>query len=188
MRVVRTILAAIGLCALLAAAAAAWTFRGFDAQAGTLYWSMARTLAATGNIAEATVWKRPVAAGLSFEEVDESIRSLGARLNIRDVGALPLGDQVTAMRGAPWRKLKVYLFCNPLTAAEMIDYSEAYSAWLPCRVSLVEDGAGRLWLYTLNMDLMIHGGRPLPGPLGDQAAAIRTIIAGLLDKAATGEF
>ncbi len=188
MGILRNLLAATGLVAILATGWAVLTFRGFEPAAARVYYDMAQQLIETGNAAEATVWKRQVAEGLSFDEVDESIRSLAASLNIKDVGALPLGEQVEAMMGAEWRRLKIYLYCNPLTAATMVDHSDAYAAWLPCRVSLLEDAKGRLWLYTLNMDLMLHGGRPLPEPVLAEANTVRETIVTLMDKAAAGEF
>lgn len=192
MRFLRNLLALIGLVTVAAALWAGWRlktdFAGFDPKAAEVYWTMAKDLAATGNAAEATVWKRKVADGLTFEEVDESIKSVANDMNIKDVGALPLGDQVAAMKGTPWRKLKIYLYCNPLTAAAMIDYSDAYSAYLPCRISLLEDAKGDLWLYSLNMDMMIHGGRTLPDGLLKEAEHVREIILALLDRGAKGDF
>ncbi|HHC29910.1 MAG TPA: DUF302 domain-containing protein, partial [Rhodobacterales bacterium] len=156
MKAVRSLLALVGLLAILAVAYGAWSFRGFDPKAAGVYWNMAKRLAETGNSADATVWKRKVAEGLTFDEVDESIQSVALTENIRDVGQLPLGDQVSLMQGSDWRKLKLYLYCNPLTAAKMVNYSEAYSAYLPCRIALVEDEAGDLWIYSLDMDMMIY--------------------------------
>ncbi len=188
MGLARNALALLGLLTLLLAALGVAVFARFDRAAPGLYGSMLRDIVATGNPAEAMVWKRRVADGLSFEDVDLSIQSLAADLNMKDVGALPLGDQVAAMKGQPWRQLKVYLFCNPLTAAKMVEYSPAYAAWLPCRVSLVEDASGGLWLYALNMDVMLHGGTPLPTDLADEAEGARDAIFTLLDKAASGDF
>ena len=162
--------------------------KGFDPQAMTVYKNMTLKLLETGNPAEATVWKRQVKDGLSFDDVDNAIKTVAAEMNIKDVGALPLGDQVTAMQGKPWRKLKIYLYCNPLTAAKMIDYSDAYSAYLPCRVSLLEDAKGKLWLYSLDMDMMIHGGKPLPPELKKEAEKVKEIILAVLDRGAKGEF
>lgn len=191
-RLLRNALAVIGALSILAVAAGGvflWlTFRDFHPRSAAIYWDMAKVLSATGNPAEATTWKVRVADGLSFEDVEQSIQSLAHDYNIRDVGNLPLGDQITAMRGTPWRKLKIYLYCNPLTAAKMVEYSEAYSAFLPCRIALVEDAAGALWLYTMNMDMMIEGGRPLPGAVRPAAEEVRGIMRGLLDRAAAGEF
>ncbi len=189
---IRNILALIGLVAVLGGGwlgyRAMTDFAGFDPKAAEVYWSMARRLAETGNAAEATVWKRKVADGLTFDEIDQSIQSVAAEMNIKDVGALPLGDQVAAMKGEPWRKLKIYLYCNPLTAAAMIDHSDAYAAYLPCRVSLLEDKTGALWLYSLDMDMMIHGGKPLPDGLRQEAERVKEIILAVLDRGAKGEF
>ncbi len=188
MKLVNGLLALIGLAAIIAVGGAIWTFRDFDPKAAGVYWNMAKRLAETGNAVEATVWKRRVEDGLTFEDVEESIKSVAATENIRDVGSLPLGDQVSLMQEAEWRKLGIYLYCNPLTAAKMVDYSEAYSAWLPCRVALVEDEEGVLWLYSLDMDMMIYGGKPLPDELKAEALDVKDKILAILDGAAEGSF
>jgi len=188
MRFLTGILALVGLLALAAVAYVVWTFRDFDPKAAGVYWNMAQRLAETGNAAEATVWKRRVADGLTFDEVDESIQSVALTENIRDVGQLPLGDQVALMQGEDWRKLKIYLYCNPLTAAKMVEFSEAYSAYLPCRVALVEDDDGALWIYSLDMDMMIHGGKPLPPDLLEEAQHVKEVILAILDGGAEGSF
>ncbi|MCF6232532.1 MAG: DUF302 domain-containing protein [Rhodobacteraceae bacterium] len=163
-------------------------FDGFDEQAFDTYKGMFDRLIESGNAAAATVWKVKVAEGLSFEEVDESIKAVAVDLNIRGVGELPLGDQVAAMNGAPWRKLNIYLYCNPLTAAKMIEHDLAYAAYLPCRVSLVEDAEGNLWIYTLDMDMMIHGGETLPPELLKEALEVKSIIQDILARASQGDF
>ena len=92
------------------------------------------------------------------------------------------------MTGKKQRFLKIYMYCNPLTAIEMVDYSDAFSAYLPCRLSLVEDKKGKLWIYALNMDMMIHGGTTLPDGLKQEAERVRTVIKTIMDRAASGEF
>ncbi len=195
MTAITRILALVGVIAI---AIAAWigpdlwrykqAFDGFDPKAFTTYKTMLDRLVETGNSAAATVWKVKVAEGLSFEEVDESIQAVAIDNNIKDVGALPLGDQVEAMTGEPWRKLKIYLYCNPLTAAKMVEYDIAYAAYLPCRVSLVEDEAGDLWLTSLDMDAMIWGGKTLPPDLLAEAIRVRKVILDILNRAAEGDF
>ncbi len=192
MRLLKNVLALIGLVAVLGGGFMYMRFSSaisqFDPKAMSVYRNMATRLLETGNPAEATVWKRQVKDGLSYEDVDQAIKTVAAEMNIKDVGALPLGDQVTAMQGKPWRKLKIYLYCNPLTAAKMIDYSDAFSAYLPCRVSLLEDKTGKLWLYSLDMDMMIHGGKPLPPELKAEAEKVKEIILAVLERGAKGEF
>lgn len=163
-------------------------FSEFDGKAPEVYLTMARNLLESGNAAEATVWKIPVAEGLSVEDVDQTMKFVANEHNIKNVGELPLSEQVAAMTGQPQRFWKIYMFCNPLIAAKMIEYSDAFSAYLPCRVSLVEDKTGRLWIYTLNMDMMIHGGKELPPELFEDANDVKETILDIMNRGATGEF
>ena len=162
--------------------------RSFDSKAPEVYLDMARKLIETGNAAEATVWKVPVKEGLGWEDVEQTMRFVANEHNIKNVGELPLSEQVAAMTGKPQRFLKIYMFCNPLTAANMFDYSVAFSAYLPCRISLIEDPQGKLWLYTLNMDMMIHGGKVLPEALKEEAIGVKDTILDIMNRGATGEF
>ncbi len=160
----------------------------FDARSPEVYMTMAKTLLATGNAAEATVWKIPVADGLTVADVEQTMTLVANEHNIKNVGELPLSEQVAAMTGVAQRFLKIYMFCNPLTAAKMVEYSDAYSAYLPCRISLVEDKTGKLWIYTLNMDMMIHGGSALPPELYQEANDVKEIILDIMNRGAKGEF
>ena len=195
MTAITRLLALIGVIAI---AIAAWigpdlwrykqAFDRFDDKAFGTYKAMLDRLVETGNSAAATVWKVKVADGLTFEDVDQSIQAVAQDNNIKDVGALPLGDQVEAMTGKPWRKLKIYLYCNPLTAAKMVEHDISYAAYLPCRVSLVEDENGDLWLTSLDMDAMIWGGETLPPELLAEATHVREVILDILNRAAEGDF
>ena len=195
MKFLRNILALIGLAVVVAAAyfgPQMWKYKtafdGFDPKAKAMYMEMADLLVETGNSAAATVWKVKVADGLTVEDVDQSIRTIADERNIKSVGFLPLGDQVAAMTGEDWRVLNIYLYCNPLTAAKMVEYDPAFAAYLPCRVSLVEDANGDLWIYTLNMDLMIYGGKTLPEELLQEALNVKETMLQILNRAAEGDF
>ncbi len=195
MKLIKNILMLIGIIAIASGAyygPMGWkyysAFKSFDPKAAATYKKMVDQLIETGNSAAATVWKVKVAEGLTFEEVDESIKQTAIDRNIRGVGSLPLGDQVAAMTGKPWRKLNIYLYCNPLTAAKMIEHDLAYAAYLPCRVSLVEDENKQLWIYTLDMDAMIYGGKTLPPKLLKEALQVKDIMKDILKRAASGDF
>ena len=195
MKFLRNLLALIGVAAVAAAAyygPGLWKYKtaldGFDPKAKAMYMEMADLLIETGNSAAATVWKVKVADGLTAEEVGQSIQTIADERNIRSVGFLPLGDQVTAMTEEDWRVLNIYLYCNPLTAAKMVEFDPAFAAYLPCRVSLVEDENGELWIYTLNMDLMIYGGETLPEDLLVEALEVKETMLQILNRAAEGDF
>jgi uncharacterized protein (DUF302 family) len=162
--------------------------QSFDEGALDAYMNMAEVLLDTGVSAEATVWKVKVEEGLSAEEVEETMRFVANEHNIKNVGELPLYKEVESMSGQPFRFMKLYMFCNAMTAAKMLEYSDAFSAYLPCRVAMVEDTQGQLWLYSLNMDMMIHGGKPLPAELFEEASGVKEIILDIMNRGAAGDF
>jgi len=164
------------------------TFKSFDNEAFNTYQELAVNILETGNAAEATVWKEKVQAGLSAQDVEEAMRSVANEHNIKNVGELPLSKQVEAMSSKPYRFMKIFMFCNALTAAKMVDYSDAFSAYLPCRVTILEDKTGQLWVYSLNMDLMIYGGKPLPPELKKEALNVKKIIQDIMKRGAIGDF
>lgn len=163
-------------------------FDSFDERAIDVYSEMVTKVLETGNAAEATVWKVQVNEGLTAGDVEETMKFVANEHNIKNVGELPLSSEVEAISGKKSRFFKIYMFCNAMTAAQMLEYSDAYSAYLPCRVSLVEDKQGRLWLYSLNMDAMIYGGTPLPSALKEEAIGVKTIILDIMNRGAEGDF
>jgi hypothetical protein len=195
MSIIRNLLALIGLIAVAAAIYIVVNYtpminqyKALDPEAGRVYLEMAQKLLETGNSAEATIWKVPVKEGLTPDDVDTSMKSIASEHNIKNVGELPLYKQVEAMSGKPYRFVKIYMFCDALTASRMIDYSDAFSAYLPCRVTLLEDKTGKLWLYTLNMGLMIYGGKPLPPALKEEAKQVKKIISDIMNRGSKGDF
>ena len=70
----------------------------------------------------------------------------------------------------------------------MLEYRDQYSGFMPCRIALVEDSKGRLWLHSMNLDLMIHGGKELPPDLKKSSLRVRDVIKEMMDGAAKGEF
>jgi uncharacterized protein (DUF302 family) len=146
-----------------------------------------RWIEAEGDIAVATTWERKVKPGLTGEDVEEILKLVAVERNMRDVGTLPLSKELEARSGKKEPVLTVYSYCSPDTARKMVDFSPHMAAYLPCRVSLVEKADG-LWLYTLNMDMMVKMGRKLPSPLKEEAMAVRNTIHEMMERASKGEF
>jgi uncharacterized protein (DUF302 family) len=163
-------------------------FREFDENAPVVYLSLIKNILQTGNAAEATAWKVPVAEGLSVSDVEDAMKLVANEHNIKNVGELPLSQQIEAMTGNSFRYMKIFMFCDALSAAKMVSYNDAYSAYLPCRITLLEDKTGKLWLYSLNMDLMIYGGDPLPPALKSEALGIKETILDIMRRGSRGEF
>ncbi len=160
----------------------------FDAGAVGVYADLGKKILETQSSAQATVWKVPVADGVSAEDVEEAMKMVANELNMAKVAELPLSKDIEAKTGKPYRVAKIFMFCNSLTAARMMDYDDAFSAYLPCRITLLEDKTGKLWLYSLNMDLMIHGGAPLPSDLKEEAIKVKETILTIMKRGAAGDF
>lgn len=195
MNAIRNILALIGIVAIVAGAmvytkAAPYMarFQKFDPRAMDVYMEMMDKLVETGNPAEATIWKVRVQDGLAWDDVEETMKVVANEHNFQNVGRLPFYKQVEAITGKKRRKTVFHLMCDALVGAEMLDHADSYSAYMPCRIGMVEAKDGSIWLYTLNMDPMIYGGDPLPPELKARAEKVKVIILDIMNRAAAGEF
>ena len=191
----RNLLAILGLAVIIAAGYAMVKFQPalttlgeFEDNAMNVFRDMGVQLIETGNMAEASIWKVQVDEGMTAADVEETMKFVANEHNFKNVGEMPLYKEVEAMSGEPYRYVKIFMFCNALTASRMLDYNDAFSSYLPCRITLIEDKQGKLWLYTLNMDGMIYGGRPLPPDLKEEAENVKDIILDIMNRGATGEF
>lgn len=145
-----------------------------------------RWVEAEGDIAVATTWERKVAKGVTPNDIEQILKQVATERNMKDVGTLPLSKELEARTGQKQKLLTVYSFCTPTTARRMVDFSPHMAAYLPCRVTVVEKEDG-LWLYTLNMDMMVKMGRKLPSPLKEEANAVRDTIWEMMERASKGE-
>jgi uncharacterized protein (DUF302 family) len=133
------------------------------------------------------VWKVPVADGVTADQVEAAMKSVANEHNIKEIGELPLSNEVQAITGQNQRYIKIFMFCNAMTASRMIAYNDAYSAYFPCRISLVADKTGKLWLYAFNMDTIIFGGKPLPPDLREEAIGVKAIMQDIMNQGAEGK-
>ncbi len=153
-----------------------------------VYMPMTNKLLDTGDITMASVVRIPVADDLSNEDIEEAMESVAIERSIRSVGMLALSEMVELQTGEKQRYLKIYQYCSPRVAMTMVDHSDAFSAYLPCRLAVIEDKQGKKWIYTLDMDLMIYGGAPLPPELLKKAIAVQATIDAIQQAGATGDF
>lgn len=160
----------------------------FDPKAKDVYINMAKVLIETGDIAQATIRRVKILDDVTTEEVEETLINIATERGIKPVGVLPLSKEVEARTGKKQRYINIMSFCNPVIATKMIDYSLAFGACLPCQIAVVEAKDGSRWLYTLDMDMMIHGGVKLPPELLKMALSVKDTMYTMMDKAAAGEF
>jgi len=159
-----------------------------DPKAKDVYSNMMDVLLTTGDIAQATVRKVKIDPDVSNDDVVEALNSIATERSMKSVGDLPLSDEVEARTGKKQRYTRVLSYCSPGIAMEMVSYSMAYGAYLPCRLVIMEDDKGDRWIYTLDLDMMIHGGHKLPKEMLAYGNKVKKTIYDMMDLASKGEF
>ena len=141
-----------------------------------------------GDIAVATTWAVKVKPGVTVGDIEAALATVATDENIKSVGVLPLSDELQARNPDVKQKmLRVISYCSPTTARMMVDFSPAMAAFLPCRIVIAEKDDG-LWLYTLNMDMMIKMGKKMPPDLKEATMKVRNTIWKMMERGSTGEF
>lgn len=188
----RNLLALVGLGAVLALGYASMQYQGFlqrlDPEAKVVYKQAVERFMQTLDPASAMVKQVRVNDGLTPDDVAESLKSLAVSKNLFFAGEQPFYKQVSAVTGRPYRYVNFFSFCDARIGAMMADYNNLYTAFMPCRIALVQDPDGTLWLQMMELDLLIHGGKPLPDDLKEGALKVRDALNEVIEGAARGEF
>ena len=127
----------------------------------------------------------PISKDVSIDEAVESMKLRANELNIQLVAELPLSKQIKAM-GESSRRMAIYQFCDALIAKKMVEYDIHFAAYLPCRISLVEDSHGKGWLLMMNMDMLINNPK-LDDSLRAVALTVRDSLLEIMTAGVNGD-
>jgi uncharacterized protein (DUF302 family) len=154
------------------------------------YMDMFNRVLDTGNSAEAMIRKVKVNDDVSTDDVIETMNSIAEENNFLVVGdaKMNIKSSIKETGKKENRYIRILSYCSPSIAQQFIDYSRAYGAFMPCRIMIVEDDEGNRWLYTMAMELMLFGGKPLPPEMMKMAEHVRSTMYSMMDKAASGDF
>jgi uncharacterized protein (DUF302 family) len=133
-----------------------------------------------------TVVRLPLAKGVSMDDAVEAMKIRANALNFKLVAELPLSKQIQAM-GEKSRRIEIFQFCDPLTAKKMVEYDLNFSAYLPCRITLIEDAHGQGWLVMMNLDMFIQDPK-LDPVLKADAIKVRDTLSQIMQAGAKGEW
>ncbi len=135
---------------------------------------------------EHTVLKVGLVPGVSADAAGEAMLSKAAELNMKLVAHLNVGQEVGS-RGMETIRLELFEFCNPEDAVKMARFNTIFAAYMPCKIALVEDPDGKIWLQMLNLDMLISA-YDLPPELQALALGINGQMLEILTAGATGDF
>ncbi len=189
---IKSILSTIGGITLVVVAYLAINFGGMMSKASTLhpdamghYMTMFEQVLETGNSAEAMIRKVRINDDVTTEDALDNMRGIAGDNNFLVVGDAKMSINSSIKDPDGKRYIRILSFCAPSIAESFIGFSEAFGAFMPCRILLVEDDEGNRWLMTMSMELMIYGGKTLPPEMEKMALKVRGLMYGMMDAAAT---
>jgi len=137
------------------------------------------------------VAKKKVAEGISFEEVIESMDLRANFMNMKKVGHNTPWQVIEATTGEPSPKIEMLSYCDIPTMRDIVDYVPEFSVFVPCRITVMEDAAGDLWIMTMDWDVRWLDTSPNPNnitpELREKAIMVREAIESIMEAGANGD-
>ncbi len=138
--------------------------------------------------------KMPVAEDVTFEDAVDSMRLRANEINFKFVGHSPLWKDIVAITGDEnTPRVEIFHFCDAMIARSMLDYAPEFVVFIPCRIALIEDADGKLWVMTLDWDVNWLDFAQNPNSVLDEelradARRIRDGMRYIMEGAASGDF
>jgi uncharacterized protein (DUF302 family) len=158
-----------------------------------LYMDMFDKVLTTGDPAKGMVIKRKLVIPEDMTKKEAILNALEIMDEVGEQYGMAMVDTKLMSRGEKDDKgvyqpyVRIRSYCSPTIAKVFLAHSPEFIGFMPCRIGIVESKNGDVWLYTMSVDLMINGGRPLPSELLKLADEVRTGMYSMLEKAAKGE-
>jgi len=132
------------------------------------------------------VIKTPIAEDVEIDEAIDSLKLRANELNVKSVAYHNLTEDYQKLGLSNIKRTEIFQFCDPILGKAMLEYDMSYSAYMPCRIALVEDEAGKGWFIRMNLKLLIASAQ-LPPDLHKKAVQFRDKIMEIVDAGANGE-
>ena len=112
-------------------------------------------------------------------------------LNMKKVGHNTPYKVIASITGQPSPRLEIVSYCDVLTMREILDFVPEFAAFVPCRISVLEDADGQIWIVTLDWDVRWLDTNQNPNritrELRDRAIKVRKIIESIMEAGANGD-
>jgi len=137
------------------------------------------------------VSKKKVDEDISFDEVVESMDLRANQLNMKKVGHNTPDKVITGITGKPSPRLEILSYCDVLVMREIVDFVPEFVVFLPCRISVLEDADGKIWITTLDWDVRWLDTSQNPNRISkglrERAIKVRKSIESIMEAGARGE-
>jgi uncharacterized protein (DUF302 family) len=191
---IKNILALLGAVVLVVVVGAYAKFggmitkvQGLDSGALPAYMTMFDNVLKTGDPAYAMMKEFDVLDDVENEDVVESIKALAEEYNMRVVGDTKMFT-IPDAKGDEVKFVENISLCSLYIAKKFLAHSRYFGGFMPCRIMLIEYGNGKRKLITMDLELAIHGGTPLPPEMLELATKVQEAMIQIPARAAEGDF
>lgn len=132
-----------------------------------------------------TVVKMELEKGVTPEIAARTMAERAEEIGLKKVAQQRV-SRFLKKKGVDGPHLSIYQFCNPMDARDIVMANPVFSAYMPCRVSMVEDADGKMWLMMLNLDMLINS-QLLPAKLVEKATTINQQMLDVMAAGARGK-
>jgi len=196
MKLIKGLLTLIGAIVVIAGIIGAVTLgpkiAKLDSHALPEYMKMFDTVLTTGDPAKGMVKrvKMVIPEGVTkqeaFENAIEVMDEVGAEFGLAmvDSKTMPRGGKLFKNGGL---LTHIRSYCSPAIADKFLTHSGEFIGFMPCRIGIVEDPNGDIYIYTMGLELMINGGHTLPPEMLELANEVKKGMYTMMEKGAAGE-
>ena len=191
---IKNLLAAVGALTLIALVFVLVKFGGtmsgaskLDPQAMGLYMKMMDDVVKTGSSSAAMTRIVEVKKGISPKDIVEVMKEVAEEEDMQMVGDTLMFDGSLDEDGKKTKYTRILSFCSRSIAKKFLAFDETFGSFMPCRIMIREGEDGTLRLYSMAMELMIHGGKALPEGMFKSAIHVRDTMYKAMDAGATGD-
>jgi len=140
-----------------------------------------------GDPARAMMNEYPVGEDVSGDDVKESISALAEEYNMRVTGYVKMFTKKDA-KPTEVKEARIWSLCSLHIAKIFLNHSRYFGGFMPCRIMYIQYGDGRAYLITMDMNLAIHGGYPLPPEMLKLGLSVKKAMEEIPARAAKGDF
>ncbi len=137
------------------------------------------------------VLKKKADRGVTFDDVVESMDVRANQLNMMKVGHNTPYRVISGITGKPSPRLEILSYCDVLTMREIVDFVPEFVVFLPCRISVLEDADGQIWIATLDWDVRWLDTNQNPNRISrglrEKAMRVRNSIESIMEAGARGD-
>ena len=136
--------------------------------------------------------KLPLEEGVTWDDAVESMKLRANEVNFKFVGSSPLSKEIEALTDAPTPRIEIFRFCDAIVARKILDYMPEFIVFLPCKIAMIEDAEGQIWIMTMDwdvswLDFAQNPNSHMSKELRADAKRIREDIRYIMEGAASGD-